>query len=95
MTRSTRIEINPKVMLGKPVIRGTRIIVKLILRKLDEGVSQPFTRCLPRADTEESYESRQIPNWQPISALPLIGSLIEGMLQDAEEHYQTLQEVRL
>ena len=32
-----RIEINPKVMLGKPVIKGTRIPVELILRKLSEG----------------------------------------------------------
>lgn len=29
-----RIEINPKVMIGKPVIRGTRITVELILEKL-------------------------------------------------------------
>jgi uncharacterized protein (DUF433 family) len=34
-----RIEINPKVMLGKPVIRGTRITVELILRKLGEGAT--------------------------------------------------------
>jgi hypothetical protein len=30
------------------------------------------------------------PDWQPISRLPLIGSMIDGMLQNAEEHYQTL-----
>ena len=30
------------------------------------------------------------PDWQPIRRLPLIGSMIDGMLQDAEEHYQTL-----
>ncbi len=29
-----RIEINPEVMLGKPVIKGTRIPVEIILRKL-------------------------------------------------------------
>ena len=34
-----RVEINPRVMLGKPVIRGTQIPVELILRKLSEGVS--------------------------------------------------------
>ena len=34
-----RIEINPEVMLGKPVIRGTRIPVELLLRKLAEGAS--------------------------------------------------------
>jgi uncharacterized protein (DUF433 family) len=35
-----RIEINPAVMLGKPVIRGTRITVELILRKLAEGATE-------------------------------------------------------
>jgi uncharacterized protein (DUF433 family) len=39
MTLTDRIEINPRVMLGKPVIRGTRIPVELILRKLSEGAS--------------------------------------------------------
>lgn len=32
-----RIEINPSVMLGKPVIKGTRITVELILDKLAAG----------------------------------------------------------
>lgn len=35
-----RIEVNPKVMMGKPVIRGTRITVELVLRKLGEGVKE-------------------------------------------------------
>jgi uncharacterized protein (DUF433 family) len=34
-----RIEINPKVMVGKPVIRGTRLTVELILRKLGAGMT--------------------------------------------------------
>jgi len=37
MVDNNRIEINPKIMLGKPVIRGTRIPVEMILRKLAEG----------------------------------------------------------
>ncbi len=37
MTITDRIEINPKVMMGKPVIRGTRVTVELILRRLSEG----------------------------------------------------------
>ena len=36
----------------------------------------------------------QSPNWHPISALPMIGSLIDEMLANAEEHYQTIQEAR-
>jgi uncharacterized protein (DUF433 family) len=39
MSAQGRVEINPKVMLGKPVLRGTRITVELILRKLGEGAT--------------------------------------------------------
>lgn len=35
-----RIVIDPAVMMGKPVIRGTRITVELILRKLAEGATE-------------------------------------------------------
>ena len=41
MTVTDRIEIDPKIMLGKPVIRGTRIPVELVLRKLAEGATEP------------------------------------------------------
>ncbi|NOT01236.1 MAG: DUF433 domain-containing protein [Phycisphaerales bacterium] len=47
MPLTHRIEINPKVMLGKPVIRGTRVPVELILRKLGEGATE--------ADVLEAY----------------------------------------
>ena len=40
MTITDRIEINPKIMLGKPVIRGTRITVELILRKISTGATE-------------------------------------------------------
>jgi len=39
MNIQDRIEIRPGVMLGKPVIKGTRIPVELIVRKLGEGAS--------------------------------------------------------
>ena len=32
------IESNPNILLGKPVIKGTRIGVDLILKKLSEGM---------------------------------------------------------
>jgi uncharacterized protein (DUF433 family) len=35
-----RLEINPNVMMGDPAIRGTRIPVELILRKLSEKTTE-------------------------------------------------------
>ena len=35
-----RIEVNPAVMLGKPVIKGTRVPIELLLRKLSEGATE-------------------------------------------------------
>lgn len=32
-----RITINPKIMLGKPVIKGTRLTVEIIIEKLAYG----------------------------------------------------------
>jgi uncharacterized protein (DUF433 family) len=36
---SVKIESNPAVMLGKPVVAGTRITVELILEKMSAGES--------------------------------------------------------
>ena len=43
-----RIAINPKVMVGKPVIRGTRLTVQYILKLIAGG--WPFT------DVKKEYE---------------------------------------
>jgi uncharacterized protein (DUF433 family) len=54
MTITDRIEINPKVMMGKPVIRGTRIPVELILRKLSEGAKEAdLLEAYPRLTRED------------------------------------------
>ncbi len=34
-----RIAIDPKVMVGKPVIRGTRIPVELVVRRVGQGMT--------------------------------------------------------
>ena len=54
MTMTNRIEINPKIMLGKPVIRGTRIPVELLLRKLSEGATEAdLLDAYPRLTPED------------------------------------------
>jgi uncharacterized protein (DUF433 family) len=39
MEKHKRIEINPNVMFGKPVIKNTRITVEHVLRKLSGGMT--------------------------------------------------------
>jgi uncharacterized protein (DUF433 family) len=54
MAAHERIEVNPKIMLGKPVIRGTRITVELILRKLGEGATEAqLLDAYPRLTAED------------------------------------------
>lgn len=38
MNYRDKITISPDVMLGKPVIKGTRITVELVIKKLSEGM---------------------------------------------------------
>jgi len=54
MLTTGRIEINSKIMLGKPVIRGTRIPVELLLRKLGEGATESdLLDAYPRLTRED------------------------------------------
>lgn len=54
MTVTDRIEIDPKVMMGKPVIRGTRIPVELLLHKLAEGATEAeLLDAYPRLKRED------------------------------------------
>jgi uncharacterized protein (DUF433 family) len=51
---SQRISINPEVMVGKPVIRGTRIPVELIVRMLSQGISESeIVKEYPRLEVED------------------------------------------
>lgn len=77
MIVADRIEIDPAVMLGKPVIRDTRIPVELILRKLSEGATEAelldayprlaledIRAALAYADDTVSFEEHQAPSTQ-------------------------------
>ena len=49
-----RIHIDPKNMVGKPVIRGTRIPVELIVRMLAQGTSESdILREYPRLPSDD------------------------------------------
>lgn len=54
MTYKDKITSNYKVMLGKPVIKGTRITVELILRKLSQGANnQDILQMYPHLKEED------------------------------------------
>ena len=54
MTITDRIQINPRIMMGKPVIKGTRVTVELILRKLSEGAEEgSLLDAYPRLTKED------------------------------------------
>ncbi|MCI0693756.1 DUF433 domain-containing protein [candidate division KSB1 bacterium] len=49
-----RIAINPKVMVGKPVIRGTRIPVELIVKMMAQGIAEEeILKEYPRLEPED------------------------------------------
>ncbi len=51
---TNRIEINPSVMLAKPVIRNTRIPVELVLRKLADGATvEELLDAYPRLTVDD------------------------------------------
>lgn len=68
MALTDRIEINPNVMMGKPVIRGTRIPVELILRKLSEGATEAdLLEAYPRLKREDIQAAMRYAGGGPIN----------------------------
>ncbi|MBC7389845.1 MAG: DUF433 domain-containing protein [Opitutaceae bacterium] len=54
ITYLERIITDHKIMLGKPVIKGTRITVELILKKLSQGATQQeVTKMYPELNLED------------------------------------------
>ena len=55
MTFSDRIVLDPEILAGKPIIRGTRLAVELILELLAAGVpEQEILENYPRSVTKTS-----------------------------------------
>jgi len=54
MNYKDRIVRDPKILSGKPVIRGTRIPVETILRKLGDGLSfEDLLKAYPTLKKED------------------------------------------
>lgn len=55
-TLTNRIEINPAILIGKPIIKGTRIPVELILKMTAQGVTiAEILNEYPNLDEKDIY----------------------------------------
>ena len=64
MEKLTRIQINPKICLGQPVIRGTRITVSLILKLLANGRSiENIIEDYPELEVGDVQEAMKYAAW--------------------------------
>jgi len=60
MKEHERIEINPEIMFGKPVIKGTRITVEQILRKLAGGMTpEEIIKDHPHLKVEDIFAAEK------------------------------------
>lgn len=60
MKKHERIETNPDIMFGKPVIAGTRITVELILRKLAGGMTpEEIVKDHPHLKLEDIHAAEE------------------------------------
>ncbi len=58
MNYKQRIVADYRIMLGKPIIKGTRITVELLLRKLADGYSMvEITEMYPHIQIEDVLAS--------------------------------------
>ncbi len=72
------IECNPSIVAGKPVIRGTRITVELILQRLGDGWNTDELRAsFPRLRPEDIQAA------QAYAAAALAGDEILFLTDDA------------
>jgi len=74
MNYNQRIVSDYKIMLGKPVIKGTRVTVEVILKKLAEGASvRDVIKMYPNLKKEDvlatlNYASEVISSEEMIAA---------------------------
>ncbi len=64
MEKLDRIQINPKICLGQPVIQGTRITVSIILKLLANGRSiEDVIDLYPELEAADIQEAMKYAAW--------------------------------
>ena len=64
MEKLDRIQINPKICLGQPIVRGTRITVSVILKLLASGRSvEDIIELYPELEDADIQEAMKYAAW--------------------------------
>jgi uncharacterized protein (DUF433 family) len=64
MNWKDRIEVNPNVLVGKPIIKGTRISVELILDRMADGwTMEDILSAYPHVKREDVLAALSFASW--------------------------------
>ncbi len=64
MEKLDRITVDPRICLGQPTVRGTRITVSVILKMLAAGkTTQDVLEAYPELDQEDVYQAIKYATW--------------------------------
>jgi uncharacterized protein (DUF433 family) len=64
MEKLDRVTIDPKICLGQPTLRGTRITVSVVLKMLARGKSvQDVLAAYPELEAEDVQQAMQYAAW--------------------------------
>jgi uncharacterized protein (DUF433 family) len=64
MNWKDRIEVNPNVLVGKPIIKGTRISVELILDRMADGwTMEDIVSAYPHVKREDVLAALSFASW--------------------------------
>lgn len=76
MEKIDRIQINPKICLGQPVIRGTRITVSVILTLLASDKSiDDIIEIYPELEVSDVQEAMKYAAWVVSDQILEIGTI--------------------
>ena len=76
MEKLDRIQINPKVCLGQPVIRGTRITLSVILKMLAGGKSvEDVIKAYPELEVDDVQQTMRYAAWVVSDRLSMTPSM--------------------
>jgi len=75
MEKMDRITVDPKICLGQPTLRGTRITVSVVLKMLAGGKSvEDVRRAYPELEAEDVQQAMQYAAWVVSDQMPALSA---------------------